>query len=188
VSWLALLLLFAPLAVGFKVHATGRRVRALPADVKTGVVLGALVFPDGTPASALVDRVKLGVELLRRGALDRLVLSGGSPDTRPTEAAVMAQLARTMGAPQSALVLESASRSTFDNARNTAALLAPLGITQVALITCDFHVARASAQFRAHGLTTWVVPSVRQLSAANRLMVTFKEVIAFARRPWLLFR
>lgn len=186
-SWLALLLL-VPLALGVKVHATGRRTRPLPPEVKTGVVLGALVFPDGTPASALVDRVKLGVELLQRGALDRLVLTGGSPDGRPTEASVMAQLALSMGAPQSSLLLESASRSTFDNARHTAGLLAPLGVREVALITCDFHVARAGAQFRAHGLTTWAVPSVRQLTAANRLMVTFKEVIAFARRPWLLFR
>lgn len=182
------MLLIIPLGIAMKVHFGARSRQALPPHVKTGVVLGALVFPDGTPASALVDRVRVAVALLQRGALERLVLTGGSPDSRPTEAAVMAQLAQSFGAPAESLVLETRSRSTFDNARFTSELLGPLGVREIALITCDFHMARAAAQFRAHGLTTWPVPSVRELTAADRLMVTAKEVLALARRPWLLFR
>lgn len=182
-------LVLLALIVGLRVHALGgTRERAAPPRLRTAVVLGALVRPDGQPSDALVDRVQVAVGLLREGRVERLVLTGGSPDSRPTEAAVMAQVARQLGARDEQLVLETASRSTFDNARHCAALLHADADGEVLLVTCDFHVARAVAQFRAHSLTVWAVPSPRALDTSTRLMVTGKEVIGFLRRPWLLPR
>ncbi|MFT3710295.1 MAG: YdcF family protein [Archangium sp.] len=153
--------------------------------LKTAVVLGARVYADGVASDALVDRVRVGVALLKEGRVERLILTGGSPDHRPTEADVMAKIARELGAPAEALVLETKSRSTFDNARFSVALLEP-SEREIVLVTCDFHVARALAQFRAHRLTVWPAPSPRVLDTSTRLMVTFKEVIGLLRRPWLL--
>jgi uncharacterized SAM-binding protein YcdF (DUF218 family) len=174
--------------LGLIIHLRGQRAPTFPARPLTAVVLGARVYPDGTPSPALVDRVALGVELLRRGLARRLVLSGGAPDARPCEAEVMARLAREAGAPADALVLEPKSRSTFDNARECAALLQAGGDTEVLLVSCDFHLARAGAQFRAHGLTVWAVPSRRRLTVADRLTVTGREALSLLRRPWLLAR
>ena len=175
-------------AVGLQVHRTGHREPRFPQKPLTAVVLGARVNADGTPSRALIDRVRVGVWLLTEGLAQRLLLSGGSPDARPTEAATMAQLAIGLGAKEEQLVQEPQSRSTFENAARCADWLATQGESEMLLVTCDFHLARASAHFRGRGLTVWPVPSRRALTATSRLAVTGKELVALLRRPWLLVR
>lgn len=176
------------LGLGLRVHRTGRRAASFPARPVTAVVLGARVHPDGTPSPALVDRVTVGVALLRDGRASRLLFSGGAPDARPTEAATMARLALELGAPPDALALEEESRSTFENAARCARWLSARGEQEILLVSCDFHLARAGAHFRTHGLTVWPVPSLRSLTTADRLMVTGKELAGLIRRPWLITR
>ena len=186
--WLAFTLGLLAVGAGLFVHRFGARTARDPSTPLTAVILGARVHPDGTPSPALVDRVRRGVELVQRGQARRLLLSGGTPDTRPTEAAAMATLALSLGARPEHLALEPQSRSTFENAARCAEWLAREGETEVLLVTCDFHLARATAHFRAHQLTVWPHASRRSLTAADRLMVTAREVIALLRRPWLLLR
>ncbi len=169
------------LGVGARVHRVGQQRPRFPARPLTAVVLGAKVLPDGTPSAALVDRVELGVSLLHEGHAQRLVLSGRSP-----EAETMARLAIGFGAQQSQLVLESKSRSTFENAALSAELLR--GEREILLVTCDFHLARARAHFRRRGFVVWPVPSLRELALGKRLQVTGKELAALLRRPWLIAR
>jgi uncharacterized SAM-binding protein YcdF (DUF218 family) len=174
--------------LGLHVHRTGRRSSTFPPRPLTAVVLGARVHPDGTPSPALIDRVAVGVALLREGRASRLLFSGGSPDGRPTEAAIMARVARELGATDEALSLEPHSRSTFENAARSAQWLSAQGEREILLVTCDFHLARAAAHFRTHGLTVWPVASRRSLTTADRLMVTGKELAGLIRRPWLITR
>lgn len=171
--------------LGAHVHLVGRRPVA-GSSPRPAVVLGARVYPDGRPSPALVDRVRVGVELLRSGAATTLLFSGGTPDGRPAEAEVMARLARELGAPAEALWLEAESRSTYENAVACARLLRERAVTAVWLVTCDFHVARASAQFRRAGVAVSPVPSRRALAPLERLTVTGKEVAGLLRRPGLL--
>lgn len=186
--WLLVLAAVTGLGVGagLRVHRVGQRAPRFPGRPVTAVVLGARVHPDGTPSPALVDRVRVGVALLKEGRAQRLVLSGGSPDGRPTEASVMARLAGELGAPGDLLVLESQSQSTFENALRSLESLG--GEREILLVSCDFHLARATAHFRRRGLTVWPVPSPRALTTANRLIVTGKELLALIRRPWLIAR
>lgn len=176
------------LGLGVHVHRTGRKRVTFPSHPLTAVVLGARVHTDGTPSPALIDRVAVAVALLSDGRASRLLFSGGSPDARPTEAATMARLARDLGASDELLSLETTSRSTFENAARSAEWLAARGEREILLVSCDFHLARAGAHFRTHGLTVWPVPSRRSLSAADRLMVTGKELAGLIRRPWLIAR
>ncbi|MFO0596739.1 MAG: YdcF family protein [Myxococcaceae bacterium] len=171
--------------VAWRVHRLGRSGVMVPRR-RTGVVLGALVWPDGRASDALVDRVRVAVELLHAGHVERLILTGGSPDGRVTEAHVMAQLAQSHGARPDQLVLEDQARSTFDNARLCAALLAKDGEREVVLVTCDFHVARSLAQFHAHEISAVAVPSPRRLARLDRVRVTLRESLALLRRPHLL--
>ena len=172
--------------LGLHVHRTGKRAPSFPTSPLTAVVLGARVHPDGTPSPALVDRVQVAMALLQEGRAHRLLLSGGSPDARPTEAHTMARLASALGATASQLVVEAESRSTFENAARSAELLSATNEKEILLVTCDFHVARATAHFRAAGLNVWPVPSLRSLTPADRLRVTSKELVALLRRPWLI--
>jgi uncharacterized SAM-binding protein YcdF (DUF218 family) len=173
------------LGIGWRVHALGQRP-PLPGPPRPAVVLGARVFPDGTPSDALVDRVRVGVALWASGRATALLLTGGTPDARPAEAQVMRALARRLGAPEEVLWLEAESRSTLDNARYSARLLAEKGAASAWLVTCDFHVARATAQFRRAGVDVTAVPSPRRLTLGQRALVTTREVAALLRRPTLL--
>jgi uncharacterized SAM-binding protein YcdF (DUF218 family) len=168
--------------VFWRIHLFGQGAHPLPPTPLPAIVLGARVFEDGTPSQALADRVRVGVELWRRGAASSLLFTGGSPDQRPTEAHVMAQLALEAGVPTECCRLEAESRSTFDNARFCAAQLPE---REVLVVTCDFHLYRACAQFRAQGFTVWPVPSRRRLSTVDRVKVTALEVSAMLRRPSL---
>src|SRR6185503_18091571 len=56
------------------------------------------------------------------------------------------------GVPREALLLERESTRTRENAKYTAALLEPLGLRRVGLVSCDFHMARALWCFRRTGL------------------------------------
>ncbi len=172
--------LFA-LGVAARVHLVGQRRPQFPSHPLTAVVLGAKVHSDGRPSHALVDRVQVAVGLLLEGRAQRLVLSGRSP-----EAQTMARLAIESGAKEAQLVLEAKSRSTFENAARTAEVLR--GEHEILLVTCDFHLARASAHFRGRGFLVWPVPSVRALTAGQRVLVTAKELAALLRRPWLIAR
>lgn len=182
-TWLwALLPVVFFASIVLHVHATARRPAELPPSPMPAVVLGARVWPDGTPSDALRDRVATGVGLLNAGHATRLVLSGGAPDQRPTEASVMARIAGQLGARE--LQLEAASTSTVDNARCCAALLPERAVI---LVTCDFHLARAAACFRAEGFTVWLAGSQRSLRPVDRWRVTLKEAVALLARPRLLW-
>lgn len=184
--WMLAVLFAAVTGLGVRVHRAGKRAPKFPQRPLTAVVLGARVHPDGTLSPALVDRVRVAVALLKSGRAERLLFSGGSPDSRPTEAGEMARLALELGARQDQLATETQSRSTFENAVRSVELLQ--GEQEIILVSCDFHLARASAHFRRRGLTVWPVPSLRRLTASSRLLVTGKEVAALLRRPWLIPR
>lgn len=100
----------------------------------------------------------------------------------------MARLAKSLGVQEHELALEPDSRSTFENAARSAEWLRAHGETELILVSCDFHLARATAHFRGRGLKVWPVPSLRALSAGNRVLVTVKELAALLRRPWLIAR
>ena len=115
------------------------------------VVLGARVRPDGRASAALERRMRVAISLYRAGLAPLLVLSGGGRQAVP-EAEVMRELALAAGVPESALLLESRSLTTLENATETARLLAPSGRTTIALVTDGYHALRARLLFRMAGL------------------------------------
>jgi uncharacterized SAM-binding protein YcdF (DUF218 family) len=119
------------------------------------VVLGAPLRPDGSLGAVLAERVEAGVALWARGVAPLLCLTGGR--TRGgdvAEAQAMADAALAAGVPRAALVVETASRNTYENARNLAAILRPTGArprTAVVIVTQPFHLLRARMHFARFG-------------------------------------
>lgn len=154
------------------------------------VVLGARVLEGGVPSGALRARVECAVGLYRRGRVRRLLLSGGASGSGPSEAEVMARLAREAGVPHDALVLESDSRSTAGNASRSARILERLGVRRVLLVSDDFHLFRACRSFWAEGVDAVPVAAPRyprELGRPERAYWALREALAVARSPGLLF-
>lgn len=105
------------------------------------------------------DRLVKAVSLYRAGKAPMVLLSGGAhPENRP-EAQQMKDLLQVMGVPPQAMLLESRSRTTYDNARYTAEILRARDIKRIILVTSGFHMRRAAAVFRAQGLEVQAAPT-----------------------------
>ena len=114
-------------------------------------MLGCRLAADDRPSERLRRRVARAVELYRAGAAPALVLSGGG--TGPvSEAESMRDLALAAGVPEGALLCESDSRNTVENAVNTARLLGQRGLGRVILVSDGTHLPRAALLFRLAGI------------------------------------
>jgi cyclophilin family peptidyl-prolyl cis-trans isomerase/uncharacterized SAM-binding protein YcdF (DUF218 family) len=118
------------------------------------VVLGCRPYAgrDGRLVGALGRRLGAAARLYRDGGVDLVVVTGGARAFGRVESDAMAAELVALGVPRAAVVRERCSLFTRENARYTADLLRARGIDEVRLVTCDWHMARAAALFRAEGL------------------------------------
>ncbi|MBV8762210.1 MAG: YdcF family protein [Deltaproteobacteria bacterium] len=115
------------------------------------VVLGAPLAADGALTPILEERVAAAAALYRMGGGTHVVATGGVTHGAPrAEAVAIAEALRAVGVPD--VIVEDRARTTADNARFTAQLLAPLGVRRVWLVTQPFHGRRAALLFRRAGL------------------------------------
>jgi uncharacterized SAM-binding protein YcdF (DUF218 family) len=121
-----------------------------PADAI--VVLGSAVLPGERPSPSLARRIGRGIELWQAGLAPVLVPSGGVGRFPPSEAEVMARVARAGGVPDSALVLERAATSTSESAEHVRVLAESHGWQRLILVSEPYHLRRASLLFRSEGL------------------------------------
>ncbi len=138
-------------------------VQALQPAQALVVLGGAMRAPSaGYPLPDLqqaADRVWHAARLYHAGKAPLLVLSGGAAQTPGAlpEAVAMQLFLRDLGVPDAAMLLETRSANTRENAEMTAALLKSRGISRVLLVTSALHMPRARAQFERAGLQ--VVPA-----------------------------
>ena len=121
------------------------------------VVLGCRVRLDAGGQlcpGALARRVEAAVQAYARARSEHTVViaSGGRHWDGVVEADAMAHELARRGVPVSAIARERCSLSTRDNARLTAMALARRGIASAVVVTCEWHLPRALALFRAEGI------------------------------------
>jgi uncharacterized SAM-binding protein YcdF (DUF218 family) len=122
-------------------------------------VLGAAVWPGGQPSPTLAARARHGASLALADPDALLVLTGGTGRHPPAEAVVAAAIARGMGVASARILLDDRSTRTVENLANARALLAPLGIDRVTIVSDAVHLPRAWAAARILGLRARVSAS-----------------------------
>ena len=141
----------------YQVHATGRDDGARPAEAI--VVLGAAQY-DGRPSAQLQARLDHALTLWQQGIAPLVVVTGGNqPGDRFTEAEASAAYLIERGVPAEAIVLESASRTTYDALESTEVLLAERGLDDVVLVSDPFHLLRARLIAEEVGLSAATSPT-----------------------------
>lgn len=145
------------------------------------VVLGARLARGDAMTAVLAERVAEAAALWRAGGAPRVVATGGitGAATR-AEADVIADALAAAGVPD--VLVERASRRTAENARFTAALVAPLGVRAVWLVTQPFHARRAVFLFQRAGLDAraWPIPdSVEYRDPWRRARWRARECLAW---------
>jgi uncharacterized SAM-binding protein YcdF (DUF218 family) len=131
------------------------------------IVLGGSIDPDlsvahDTPIIGnAADRIVAAAVLARRYPTARVLFTGGSGnllsnDAREADYAV--QIFESLGVEKSRLILERASRNTYENALFSKALAAPKPGERWLLVTSAFHMARAVGLFRKVGFAVEAYP------------------------------
>lgn len=111
------------------------------------------------------DRVWHAARLFRAGKATRIILAGGEVSTgNGSEAEAMRLFLLDLGLPDAAIVLESTSINTLENARNTAEMLAAEGVEEVILVTSALHMPRARKRFDAMGVKVIPAPTDFEVS------------------------
>jgi len=134
-------------------------VEVLP-EVDAIVLLGGGIVNPASPRlepelDAHGDRLGYAARLYKAGKAPVIVVSGGNVFDEPgmlSNAEYSAQLLERWGVPRSDMMLESDSRNTYENARETARLL-PATQTTILLVTSAFHMRRAIPLFEAQGFS-----------------------------------
>jgi uncharacterized SAM-binding protein YcdF (DUF218 family) len=122
--------------------------------------------------------------LARQYPKAKLVFSGGSGLVLPTgvmPAEIAQKILLNLGVPLERIVFENQSRTTYENAMNTAALVHPTPQQKWLLVTGAFHMPRTVACFRKAGwnvlampdnyMTLGKTPSRLQLSLSRNMLV-----------------
>lgn len=168
-----------------------------PASSSTAiVVLGAPLAPGDRLSTVLAERVDAAValhaELATADAAPLVVATGGTTrGASRAEADVIAEALAARGIPD--VLVERASLTTEDNARHTAAILLPLGVRRVWIVTQPFHARRAAWLFREAGFDAHahrIVDSVqyrsqwRSLKWNARESAAWMKLLASRARTW----
>ncbi|CAM4390161.1 YdcF family protein [Kerstersia similis] len=109
-------------------------------------------------------RTARAAEIYRAGRAPYVLPSGGAAEGTVSEAEGMAQMLRQQGVPREALLLETASRNTYENAHLTTRVLQQHQLKTVLLVTSALHMPRSVATFDKQGVTVIPAPAAPQIT------------------------
>jgi len=150
-----------------------------------------------------VSRVETAGVLYQAGRAPLIVLSGAALDGNVSEAQMMANRLEHQGVPGRALLLETRSYTTHENALYTAELLHERNISHVLLVTSSLHMPRAMAVFLKQGIDVVAAPApaqitvpdepgfsfwqpnMRALSASRSIVKEYVALLVYWMRGWI---
>lgn len=131
-------------------------------DADVLLVLGARVYESGQPSATLVARLDTAAAYLKEHPETIAVLCGGQGSNEPMpEAQAMFLYLQQAGIAPERLLLESASSNTIQNIANAHTMLDERFSAEyhTAVITSDFHLARARRLMLSAGLDPYGIPA-----------------------------
>ena len=118
-------------------------------NAPVALVLGAQVYPDGTPSAYLTARLDLAKRLLDAGKVRAILLSGDHSRWEYDEPGTMQDYLVDRGVPTSRIVLDYAGFDTYDSCSRARRIF---GVRQAIVVTQTFHLDRAVALCRHLGI------------------------------------
>lgn len=149
----------------------GARILAnAPKSSDVIVVLGARVYPSGTPSPLLVMRLQTALALYRQEMATRIIVCGGKGGDEPvTEAAAMAAWLQDHDVPKAHIFLDETSADTVQNLENAHDIMKRQGFETAVVVTSGYHLPRAMMIAREKSLqaTGAAAPSLWYLLPYN---------------------
>ena len=178
-------LVVAGLVLIVAIYRQARTDQARPAEAI--VVLGTAQY-NGWPGPVFRARLDRALELWRAGYAPVLVVTGGKmPGDGFTEAEAAWTYLTDAGVPPEAIVTENAASDTWESMQGIAALLQPLGIDEVIVVSDGFHLFRSRMMARDVGLRAWGSPaemSPIRTGGGGELGYIIREAAAVVAHLW----
>lgn len=123
------------------------------------VVLGSAQY-NGVPSPDLESRLAHALELWKAGLAPDIVVTGGKePGDVYTEATAGATWLADHGVPMERIVRVPNGRDTWESLTAVAAVLRPLGVHRLLLVSDPYHMARSLSMIESLGFQGWVNPT-----------------------------
>jgi SanA protein len=196
---IALVVLFAGVLVCWGIHravvaGASKRIYTLNQDIprhKVALVLGARVYSDGRLSAMLKDRVDAGIELYRKGVVQKLLMSGDNRHRNYNEVTAMRNYAIKQGIPTDDVVRDFAGFRTYDSIYRAKMLW---DLEDMIIVSQKFHLPRSLYIARKLGIDAVGVSAAdykyRSLYAASRREVAARIVawldVLIGRDPYFL--
>ena len=143
------------------------------------IVLGAQVYPDGSPSLQLKGRLDAAFEAWQSQTDLTIVVCGGQGADEPrAEGDVMKEYLTALGVPETQVFSDTVSGSTRENVLMALSLL-PETASRILIVTSDYHLPRALAIARDAGLEVQGIgaPTLPEWWIKNH----FREVLAWGK-------
>jgi uncharacterized SAM-binding protein YcdF (DUF218 family) len=181
-TWRILLLVLLWLAgVATWIVWVGQRDQAAPADAI--IVLGAAAY-DARPSPVFEERIRHGLDLYRRGYAPVLIFTGGYGNgARFAESQVARRYALRHEVPETAILIESVSRTTRQNLQQARKLMQERDLKRVIVVSDPLHMSRALRLSRELGIDAVgsPTPSTRFRTVQTQWRFLLQEVYFFHR-------
>lgn len=131
--------------------------QARPSDA--AIVLGAAVR-GSAPSPVFAARIDHGIDLYRRGVVQRLIVTGGVGDgAAVAESAAARAYAVRAGVPAADILTEDRSRTTLQNLTEARAIMAAEGLRTALIVSDPLHLRRALIQAGDLGIDARASPA-----------------------------
>ncbi len=150
------------------------------------IVLGAAVLKNRRPSMALRRRLLHGVELVKEGIADYLLVTGGLGKYPPTEASVMKDLATEQGISSEIIITEKKGTTTFKNVTECVRIMQERNWSNALVVSDSYHLFRALFLFRCFGIkaSASAAPGGKQATSSWKWRYFhMRELIAL---PWYI--
>lgn len=123
-------------------------------DTDCILVLGCLVYDDGTPSDMLEDRLITGLELYKAGAAPKIIMSGDHGRTEYDEVNAMKKFAVDSEIPPEDVFMDHAGFSTYESIYRAKEIF---GVEKMIIVTQNFHLSRAVYIAKMFGIEAYGV-------------------------------
>jgi uncharacterized SAM-binding protein YcdF (DUF218 family) len=112
---------------------------------------------------SVVSRESRAASLYFAGRAPLIILSGGALEGNISDTANMARSLQKLGIPNKAIIQETQSKNTLENAELTDQTLRSLQKKSIFLVTSALHMPRAMLAFETTGIQAWPAPLPPQI-------------------------
>jgi uncharacterized SAM-binding protein YcdF (DUF218 family) len=158
VKLVVILVVLALAFTALRIYTYGSTSSDTTADA--AVVLGAAVWSQGV-SPVFRERINHAIDLYRRQRVHKIIFTGGQGNpNEPTEAAAARAYALENGVPQSDVLIEQRSHTTYENLAYAKQLADVNGLKKVLIVSDPMHMKRAIAMAHDVGLDAYPSPTL----------------------------